>query len=267
MKKGKGLLKFILITSFLMFGLTILLLYFSAKRAENDRYITIDPDTMKLVQLESPKEGDPVAIVDTTLGEFRFVLYPQYSPNAVRNFTELAESGYYDGTYVYNSESGVYASAGSKNKNGEISADADKSHEVVERELSQDLWPFRGAICSLNTDKESSFKQKLMGGGKYFNGSRFAIINSINFSDEEKQQLLDASESRELGEAFINNGGVPNFSQQMTVIGQTYEGLDVIDAITNVETANDGHSKVPVEDIIINSVKISTYSENDSKDK
>lgn len=259
MKKGKSFLKILIALTVVMFGLTIVLLYFSAKRQENDRYIVVDPDTMKLIQLEAPKEGDPIAIVDTTLGEFRFVLYPEQSPNAVKNFTELAESGYYDGTYVYNAESGVYASAGSKQADGE-SPDSDRSRELVERELHQDLWPFRGSVCMLNTSKDRTFKQRLMGGGTIFNGSRFALVNSIEFTDELKQELLDVSQSQELGEAFLKMGGVPNFSQQMTIIGQTYEGLDVIDAITNVETRNDGHNKAPVDDIIINSIKIDSYS-------
>ena len=120
MKKNRTFLKFILIVSAVMFGLTILLLYLSTKRAENDSYIQIDTDTMKLIQLEPPKDGDPIAVVDTTLGEFRFVLYPEQSPEAVKNFTSLAESGYYDNTYIYNAEEGVYASAGSKLKSGEM---------------------------------------------------------------------------------------------------------------------------------------------------
>ena len=77
MKKHRGLLKFVIAASAVLFVGTVLLLYLSAKRAENDQYIHIDPETMKLVQLEEPKEGDPIAIVDTTLGEFRFVLYPE----------------------------------------------------------------------------------------------------------------------------------------------------------------------------------------------
>ena len=101
MKKSRTFLKFILIVSAVMFGLTILLLYFSAKRAENDQYIQIDTETMKLIQLDPPKEGDPIAIVETTLGTVKFRLYPEYSPNAVENFVSLAKSGYYDDTYVF----------------------------------------------------------------------------------------------------------------------------------------------------------------------
>ncbi|MDE5935951.1 MAG: peptidylprolyl isomerase, partial [Ruminococcus sp.] len=187
---------------------------------------------------------------------------PEYSPNAVKNFIELAESGYYNNTYVFNSESGAYSAAGSKLKNGEMPEGYDKSRELVERELHQDLWTFRGAVCSMNTTVDRSLKEKILGGGTYFNGSRFIIINSYGMeSDEEKQMLLDNSENKELGQAFIDNGGIPNFSQQMTVIGQVYEGLDVVDALANLETENSGHYKIPKDDIMIESIEISEYSD------
>lgn len=264
MKKNRGFLRFILIVALIMGGLTVLLLFLAAKREENNHYIVIDPETLELVQLEPPKDGDPIAIVDTTLGEFRFVLYPDRSPNAVKNFTELAESGYYDNTYVFDSQGGAYAAAGSKLKNGELNENYDKSRELVERELDQDLWPFRGAVCMMNTAIDRTFWEKAAGGGTYFNGSRFLVVNSIDFTDELKEELLEVSESRELGEAFIDLGGVPNFSQQMTVIGQTYEGFDVIEALSSLEAQNNGYYDIPVDDIMINSVTISSYQDDNN---
>ena len=260
MKKYRNLFLFTIITSVILLGSTLVLLYFSAKRQQNDRYITIDPDTIQLVQLEAPQEGDPVAIVDTTLGELRFVLYPDRSPNAVKNFTELAESGWYDGTYVFDSREGIYASAGCKRKNGDITGEADSSRERTERELSQDLWTFRGAVCMVNTAKDSTFANKLMGGGQFYNGSCFTFIDDVELDDAAKQELLDASDNKALGQAFLDLGGVPNLSQQVTVIGQVYDGLDVIDALTSLETENNGKYLIPKEDIMILSVKIDTYS-------
>lgn len=254
----------IIVIGVLLVALTILLMYISAQQEVNNTYIAINAETMELIQLNKPQEGDPVAIVDTTLGEFRFVLYPEQSPNAVQNFIDFAESGYYDGTYVFHSESGVYSAAGSKTKTGEMPEDYDVSRELIERELNQNLWTFKGTICSMNTTVERSFKEKIFGGGKYYNGSRFAIINTIEFDDETSQQLLEYSESKELGQAFIDNGGIPNFAQQMTVIGQTYEGFDVIEALANLETENSGVYKIPKEDIMINSVIITEYSEENN---
>lgn len=263
--KKNGLLKTVLILTVVMGLLTVILLFTSVKQAENNTYITIDPDTMELIQLEPPKDGDPIAIVNTTLGEFRFVLYPEQSPNAVKNFTELAQSGYYNNTYVFSSESGAYSAVGSKLKNGEMPQDYDKSRELVVRELNQNLWTFRGAICSLNTTVDRSFKERVLGGGTYFNGSRFAVINSIEFDDEIKQALLEDTDNEKLGQAFIDNGGIPNFAQQMTVIGQTYEGFDVIDALSNLETESSGIYNIPKEDIMINSIEISEYTSENNK--
>ena len=81
-------------------------------------------------------------------------------------------------------------------------------------------------------------------------------------TDEIKEGLRSGQETGNIvAEAFIEHGGIPNFAQQMTVIGQTYEGMDVVEALSSLETRNNGVYKIPVEDIMIKSVTISTYSE------
>lgn len=261
-QKNTGL-RLVVIGLLIMAALTAALLALAVAHAKNDTYVDIDPGAVKLVQLDPPSEGDPIAIVDTTLGEFRFVLYPQYSPKAVENFISLAESGYYSNTYVFNSDSGAYSAAGCPQKSGTLPEGADTSRELIPRELSQDLWPFRGAVCSLTTTVDKGFREFLVGGGDYYNGSRFALINSIEFTDEIKEQLSADTTIPDLSAAFLEKGGIPNFSQQMTVIGQTYEGLDVIEALASLEVQSNGVYKVPVDDVMINSVTISEYSAED----
>lgn len=261
MKGNKTIVRSVLIFTLIMGAMAFMVMLNSSIRQNNNNYITVDPNTMELVQLDEPKEGDPIAIVDTTLGEFRFVLYPQYSPNAVKNFTDLAESGYYNGTYVFNSDSGAYSAAGAPKKDGTVD---DTSHEVVERELHENLWPFRGAVCAMTTTVDKGIKEFLFGGGTYYNGSRFAIINTIDFDEQMKSDIREVSASQALADAFIEKGGIPNFSQQMTVIGQTYKGLDVVDKLASLETENNGPYKIPKDDIMIISVKIDKYSNNNS---
>ncbi len=260
MFKRNHVVRLILIFTLIMGVSSLAVMIGGVMRARNNNYITIDPETMKLVQLDPPKEGDPIAIVDTTLGEVRFRLFPEQSPNAVANFTELANSGYYDGTYVFHAESGVYSAVGAPNKDGSAK---DNSHELVERELSQDLWPFKGAVLAMNTTVKQTFKEKILGGGTYYNGSRFIMLNTVTYDDEFKEELKNSSESEALADAFIENGGVPNFSQQMTVIGQIYSGMDVAEKLAQLETNEMGVYKFPKEDILINSVTISTFSSED----
>ena len=119
----------------------------------------------------------------------------------------------------------------------------------------------------MTTSVDKGVKEFLFGGGKYFNGSRFTIVNTIEFDDQMKEDIRTVSESKELGEAFIKKGGIPNFSQQMTVIGQTYEGLDVVEKLASLETVEGGSYSTPKEDIMIISVKIDKYSKNDDENK
>lgn len=251
----KTLIIMLLIAGFITLGMMLL----EDVRKNNDTYVTIDVNTMELVQLQPPEEGDPIAIIDTTLGEIRFVLYPEYSPNAVKNFTELADSGYYDGTYFYNSDSGVYSSAGSKQKDGAYSSG--NSSERIERELNQNLWSFKGAVCCATTDIDRTFTQKLLGGGKYYCGSRLNFLNTIEFTDELKQQMTASGTNEQLTQAYIEHGGIPNFAQQMTVIGQVYQGMDVVEKLAALESQNNGNYKIPKDDIMIISAKTDIYSD------
>ena len=260
MKKKNKFASFLIILAVVTLVLTVFLLFAVTRQQKNNQFIEIDPDSIKLVQLDPPKEGDPIAIVVTSLGEFRFRLFPEQSPDAVKNFTELAESGWYDDTYVYDSREGAYSCMGAKSKTGEISGYPDQSHEHTPRELSQDLWSFRGAVCAVNTSVERTFSEKLFGGGQYFNGSRFALLNTVELSDDMREEFLESSASKELGQAYLDLGGIPNFAQQMTVIGQTYEGFDTVEKLAALESEFNGEYYLPKEEVKLISVTISEYS-------
>lgn len=264
MNQKKPVIKTVLIFTTVVAVISLVYMLISAFSNQNSQMV-IDVNTMKLVQLEEPQEGDPVAIVNTSLGEIRFVLYPEHSPNSVQNFIELAESGHYDNTYVFHSEENVYAGIGAPNKDGTMPDGYDKSRELIERELHQDLWPFRGAVCAMTTTVDRGLKEMLLGGGTYYCGSRLALVNSIEFTDELKEEFLASSTNTELAETFIEKGGVPNFSQQMTVIGQIYEGFDVLEALCSLETEANDTYKIPKEDIMILSVEISEYSSDEQE--
>ena len=222
----------------------------------------IDMNALELVQKNPPEAGEPIAVIKTSLGDIKAVLYPEYAPKAVENFTELAQMGYYDDTYVFQSEPGVYFSAGSPNKNGDLNEDMDPEREKVEQELHQNLWPFKGALCSLVTGEDGGFWKKFTGESKILNGSRFAVLNSVDFTEDFKNELLESDSNTVIAEAFIELGGVPALSQEITVFGQTYEGFDVIDKLTHLEYERDEEEeiKIPVEDIMIETIEIETYS-------
>lgn len=226
----------------------------------------LDMDTLELVQLEDVKDGDPICIIHTSEGDISAVLYPEYAPETVKNFTELAESGYYDNTYIYNIVENTYFAAGSPNKSGTVDINKDSGNEEIPLEYSQNLWPFRGAIYSCTTKVEKGFFKTLLNQAERFGGSRFGVCNSIEMTDEVKKSLTSESSKEEIGKAFAEKGGIPNFSQQMTIFAQTYDGFDVIDKITSEitesETNYNGYYQ-PKDDLRILNIEISEYkSEN-----
>lgn len=245
------------VVSFIVFYLSVMI--------SNQGYTYIDPETLELTQTEKIADGAPVAIITTSLGEIRAVLYPEYAPETVAQFIRLAEDGYYDGTYVFEAKNDVYFAAGAKDTAGELPDKATQAQEKLPQELHQNLWPFRGALCAMNTSVDTSFTKRLMKTETKYTGSRFMVLGSVDFSDEEfVAQFKEASASEELADVFLENGGVPNLSQQVTIFGQTYEGLDVVDAICSAQlvgTANVGGYTPPVQDIQIVSVEISEYAE------
>ena len=245
------------IVSFIVFYFVVM--------ASQQGYSYIDPESLELVQTEEIPEGAPIAIVNTSLGEFRAVLYPEYAPETVAQFIELAEDGYYDNTYVFEAKNDVYFAAGAADNDGHLPDSLPEEREKVPVETHQNLWPFKGALCAMNTTTEGGFFKRLFKSEQKYSGTRFMVLGSVDFSDEEfVAQFREASGSEALADAFLERGGVPNFSQQMTIFGQTYEGLEVVEAICAAELFDTPSSTTgytpPKEDIQIISVEISTYA-------
>ncbi len=46
------------------------------------------------------------------------MLFREKAPNTVENFVTLANEGYYNNSYFFAAEAGVYAMAGSENRDG-----------------------------------------------------------------------------------------------------------------------------------------------------
>lgn len=225
----------------------------------------VDMGEVNLVQLDEPEADAPAMKLCTTAGDIVAELYPEQAPQYVKQFTELAESGYYNNTYVFSVEKGIYFEAGSPNADGTLKAGTDDSYEKVERETSADLWPFRGAFCVPTTTQEGGVWDRITGKVKTYCGTRFVVCNSIVFDDATKEELQSVSENaEEISNAFVERGGIPNYSQQMTVFAQAYgdESFATIEAITDAAakaTSSEGGYMPPVEDIQIISVEIGTY--------
>ena len=244
------------VLSFLVFYILVMI--------SQQNYHYIDPDTLAFVQTQEIPDSAPTAIIETSLGEIRAVLYPEYAPKTVSQFISLAQKGWYDNTYIYDVKNSVYCAVGSADSAGTEKTPVFENQERIPQELHQNLWTFKGALCAVNTSKDTSFSKRLFKTEELYSGSRFLMLNSIDFSDEAfVSEFKEASASQELADNFIQLGGVPNFAQQMTVFGQVYSGFDVLEAITSAQTLEQENVlgfTPPKQEIQIISIKISSYS-------
>ncbi len=217
--------------------------------------------TMELVQFDQPEIGDPIAIIDTTMGEIRVVLYPEYAPNTVKRFTEKVESGYYNGLDIAGIMDDMYFLSGYvKGEDGKYIA-RDTDDDLIENECVVNLWPFKGAMLTF------SEKQGL-------SDFRWFICNEEPVKQSDINQLKSDAQSSEkyddaaranliyLFDKFYEIGGVFGAGGSYTVFGQTYYGYDVIADICAVPTDDDG---IPKQEIKVNSITISTYGEKDAE--
>ena len=174
------------------------------------------------LQFTHPAAGDTIAVFDTSAGVFKAVLFPSEAPQAYDNFAGLVQSGYYNGLTVSRVEKDFLVEAGQ-------GADG------------------RGNTC-MATDTSGQC------------ASVFYVMDTLPGSDSVTQELVDqmnaASYRAEVVSAYQTAGGAPYLDYTDTVLGQVYEGMDVVDAIG--QAAVDENQK-PTEAITINSVSIETY--------
>lgn len=213
---------------------------------------TYDFSAMNLVQLKEPKDGQDVAIFDTTLGEMVVVLYPEYAPNTVANFKKRVEEGFYTSKSFYGVESGIYALTGSIANDGKEGVTDDG--KLIEDEYSVDLWPFKGAMLAFSGTLGYGDSRFFLCGARAISTNDVAELKSYkNENDEQKipDKLIDA---------LVSKGSVPGLAGMYTVYGQMISGFDILDQILNVEI-DDNHK--PKTDIVINKVTLTTYKKGE----
>ena len=199
-----------------------------------------------------PQVGDKIIEMDIKdYGTVKFVLFEEYAEKACENFVGLAEKGYYDGLTFHRVINDFMIQGGDPLGNGTGgesvwggSFDGGTDPHVIHA---------TGAVAYANSGATST------------NGSQFYIVTGTPLTDEDfaNYELYGYNPSSESAkEVYKKTGGTPFLDGGYTVFGQVFEGLDIILKIQTVET--DAMDK-PVEDVIMNSVKVSEYNGEELK--
>lgn len=233
-------------------------------------------------QLESPDEGDEIAVMHTSMGDITLRFFPEAAPLAVENFVTHSKEGYYDGLTFHRVIDQFMIQGGDPSGNG--TGGESINGKDFEDEFSDKLFNLRGSVSMANSGKDT-------------NGSQFFINQAdnsrCNFESLEESwnewysYLCQYKSMDQLDEfmsfyqsyytSFYNASAVPEDVRALyvkyggnpmldgafntcgrghTVFAQVIDGMDIVDKIAAVET--DGNDK-PIEDVIINSIEIKTY--------
>lgn len=210
--------------SFYITTLALLSLIFTSCSSDAQLYSTSTDasDTMKnlppatIDQTAPPAPGEKIAIIETSKGTITFKFFPEYAPETVKNFTELAQKGFYDKLTFHRVIPDFMIQGGDPSGNGTGGETYKGPGTTLKAEIVPQLKHINGAV---------SMARK--GGDLNSATSQFFIVQNPK------------------GAHFLDN--------QYTVFGQVVDGLDVVSAIANVKRNGDD---MPLEAVVMKKVTI-----------
>jgi peptidyl-prolyl cis-trans isomerase B (cyclophilin B) len=174
---------------------------------------------------------NPVVVMKTSAGTIKIELFEDKAPISVKNFLTYVDDKHYDGTIFHRVISTFMVQGGGFKKGLNKVTDPEdlekyekKTKAAIKNESSNGLENKRGTLAMARTSRADSATAQFF----------------INVKDND---FLDKANA---------NDGVG-----YAVFGKVIEGMDVVDKIKGVKTKTlfRGFGDVPVEDVVIESVK------------
>lgn len=210
---------------------------------------SVDYKTNAEKQMSMPKEGETVATIHVkNFGDIKVKFFSDVAPKAVENFITHAKEGYYNGVTFHRVMEEFMIQGG--DPQGDGFGGESIWGEGFGTELDESLVPYRGALCMAMSSLPNSI------------GSQFFIVQA-NPSENMASYMKMGGYPEKLIEQYNTYGGYLSLYLSYTVFGQVYEGMDVVDKIVKVEKtlSSTGEESVPVEDVIMESIEVSTYNQ------
>lgn len=231
--------------------------------AEYQAYIdNLATQGTEITQLDPPEVGEEIAVFHTSMGDIKVKLFEEEAPKAVENFKTHAKEGYYDGIIFHRVINDFMIQSGSPDGTG--SGGESIYDGPFEDEFSPNLYNFRGALCMANSGMNTNQSQFFIVQNPKIQEGYFDYIDQIVekygadqvLYNSESQTMVRVNYSDQAREFYNEYGGTPHLDYVHTVFGQVFEGMDIVDEISAVET--DENDK-PITDVVINSITFENY--------
>ena len=167
--------------------------------------------------------GNPVVVMETTMGDVTMELFADQAPISVNNFLQYAYAGFYEDTVFHRVIEDFMIQGGG------MGADLVPkiTREPIANEAANGLGNRRGTVAMARTNAVHSATSQFF----------------INHADNG-------------GRGLDHRGAAPD-EYGYAVFGEVTAGMDVVDAIAGVETtAQGGHGNVPVTPVVIDAITV-----------
>jgi cyclophilin family peptidyl-prolyl cis-trans isomerase len=163
------------------------------------------------------KGGNPVVLLETSMGNIKVELYPDKAPITVKNFLTYVQEGHYDGLVFHRVIRGFMVQGGGFTPDMKEKRPA---HPPIKNEAGNGLKNERGTVAMARTGVVDSATAQF-------------FINVVNND-------------------FLNHANESPQGFGYAVFGKVIEGMDVVDKIRSVPTGKAGmFSDVPKEPVKI----------------
>jgi peptidyl-prolyl cis-trans isomerase B (cyclophilin B) len=189
----------------------------------------------------------PDIVIETNKGTIKIMLYDNTFQHS-ENFLKLVNEGFYNNQLFHRVIADFMIQSGddkSKNAAPNVMLGRGGKNYTVPSEFFPEYYHKKGALAAarqgdrVNPEKRSSGSQFYLVQGK--------VLDTLTLNRMEQSRMHPPFTEEQVIE-YTTNGGTPHLDYQYTVFGQTYEGIDVIEKISNVSVNN--HDR-PLEDILI----------------
>jgi len=196
---------------------------------------------------KSTRKAENMILIKTSKGDIKIKLYNE-TPLHRDNFIKNVESGVLNGSLFHRVIKGFMIQGGDPDSIGAAQGKSlgggglknEQGMEVrIPAEIDPTLFHTKGALAAartMNAAKESSNCQF------YIVHGNPVISNQLESFERRKGMVYP----EEVKATYMREGGTPSLDGEYTVFGQVVEGMDVIDAIAQVEV---DRSDRPKEDI------------------
>ena len=239
-------------------------MFFSGKKqnAEEEKHQQFEMG----FQLEEPRSGEEIAIINTTYGSFKLRFFPEIAPKAVENFKNHLKDGYYENVIFHRVIKDFMVQTGDPQGTG--MGGESIWGKPFEDEFSSKLLNITGSVSMANCGPNTNGSQFFINANENFRGWKDfeQAYNIYKKSPEAFTRAyggtVDMSKvTDKVKELYNENGGNPsldgyyNTAQRgHTVFAQVFDGMDTILKIANAKT--DANDK-PIEEIKILSSSVS----------